>query len=56
MIYIASISVFSGVIIGLVSVLSLLEKKVIGGGDCKVLINGDEEKSPTVSSGTNLLS
>ncbi len=56
MIYLASISVFSGVIIGLVSVLSLLEKKVIGGGDCKVLINGDDEKSPTVSSGTNLLS
>ncbi len=56
MIYVASISVFSGVIIGLVSILSLLEKKVIGGGDCKVLINGDDEKSPTVSSGTNLLS
>ena len=29
---------------------------MIGGGDCKVLINGDDEKSPTVSSGTNLLS
>lgn len=55
MIYIASISVFSGVIIGLVGILSLLEKKLIGGGDCKVLINGDEEKSPTVSTGTNLL-
>ena len=26
-----------------------------GGGDCKVLINDDDEKSPTVSSGTNLL-
>ena len=33
MIYLASISVFSGVIIGLVGVLSLLEKKVIGGGN-----------------------
>ena len=37
MIYIANISVFSGVIMGLVGVLSLLEKKLIGGGDCKVL-------------------
>ena len=55
MVYIASISVFSGVIIGLVGLLSLLEKKLVQGGDCKVLINDDEYKSPKVSSGTNLL-
>ena len=55
MVYIASISVFSGVIIGLVGLLSLLEKKLVQGGDCKVLINDDEDKSPKVSSGTNLL-
>ena len=55
MIYIASVSVFSGVIIGLVSLLSLLEKKLVSGGDCKVLINGDDEKSPSVPAGTNLL-
>jgi Na+-transporting NADH:ubiquinone oxidoreductase subunit F len=55
MIYVASISVFSGVIIGLVALLSLLEKKLVSGGDCKVLINGDDEKSPSVPAGTNLL-
>jgi len=55
MVYIASISVFSGVIIGLVGLLSLLEKKLVQGGDCKVLINDDDDKSPKVSAGTNLL-
>ena len=55
MVYLASISVFSGVIIGLVGVLSLLEKKLVAGGDCKVLINDDEDKSPSVPAGTNLL-
>ena len=53
--YVASISVFSGVIIGLVALLSLLEKKLVNANDCKVLINDDDEKSPTVSAGTNLL-
>ena len=52
MVYIASISVFSGVIIGLVGLLALLEK-LAQGGDCTVLINDDEDKSPKVSSGTN---
>ncbi|MGA0242250.1 MAG: NADH:ubiquinone reductase (Na(+)-transporting) subunit F [Candidatus Marinamargulisbacteria bacterium] len=55
MVYIASISVFSGVIMGLVGVLALLERKLVSGGDCKVLINDDEDKSPLVSAGTNLL-
>ncbi len=40
----------------LVFILWLVEQKVIGTKDCLVLINGDEGKSPSVSSGTNLLS
>ena len=55
MIYIASISVFSGIIIGLVSLLALLEKTLVQGGDCTVLINDDQGKSPQVPAGTNLL-
>ena len=39
-----------------VTVLFVVEKYVIGYSDCNVLINDDPEKSPIVSSGTNLLS
>ena len=55
MVYLASMVVFTVLIIGLVGILALLEKKLVASGDCKVLINGDEEKSPVVSAGTNLL-
>ena len=56
MIYIFSISIFMAIIMSLVFILWLVEQKVIGTKDCLVLINGDEAKSPSVSSGTNLLS
>jgi Na+-transporting NADH:ubiquinone oxidoreductase subunit F len=56
MIYIFSISIFMAIIMSLVFILWLVEQKVIGTKDCLVLINGDEGKSPSVSSGTNLLS
>ena len=56
MVYFISIAVFLLIIMTLVSILYLVEKNVIGTSDCLVLINGDQEKSPTVSSGTNLLS
>ncbi len=55
MIFLISISVFSLVILSLVLILYLVEKKVVDASDCQVLINGDQEKSPTVSSGTTLL-
>ena len=53
--YLLGISVFSGVILSLVFLLYIVEKKVVDASDCQVLINGDQEKSPTVSSGTTLL-
>ncbi|RAP33561.1 NADH:ubiquinone reductase (Na(+)-transporting) subunit F [Candidatus Marinamargulisbacteria bacterium SCGC AG-410-N11] len=56
MVYIISTSIFLFIILFLVTILFIIEKKVIGSSSCKVLINNDEEKSPTVDSGTNLLS
>ncbi len=53
--YLLGISIFSGVILSLVFLLYIVEKKVVDASDCQVLINGDQEKSPTVSSGTTLL-
>ena len=50
-----SILVFAGVIMTLVAVLTLLEKKLIPQGEVKILINGDEEKSPDVQPGGTLL-
>ncbi len=50
-----SIAIFTGVILGLVAVLTILEKKLIPQGDVKIIINGDESKSPTVSPGSTLL-
>eukprot|EP01047_Picozoa_sp_COSAG01_P097265 COSAG01_NODE_27620_length_681_cov_0.798969_2_plen_73_part_01 len=35
--------------------LGFVEKKVVDDKDCKVLINDDESKSPSVPSGSNLL-
>ena len=53
--YFISITAFSIIMIGLVSILAFIESKVVSKEDCQILINGDESKSPTVSSGTNLL-
>ncbi len=56
MIFLYSMSIFMMIIMSLVFILWIVEQKVIGTQDCLVLINGDQEKSPSVSSGTNLLS
>ncbi len=50
-----SIAIFTGVILGLVAILTILEKKLIPQGDVKIIINGDESKSPIVSPGSTLL-
>jgi len=56
MIVISSIVVFTTVILILVYLLSVAEKKLLPQGDVKILINGDEEKSPTLKPGGTLLS
>ena len=53
---ISSIFVFSIVILILVILLGVAEKKLLPQGDAKILINGDDEKSPTVKPGGSLLS
>ena len=50
-----SIAIFGGVILSLVALLTILEKKLVPQGDVKILINGDESKSPTVNPGGTLL-
>ncbi|MCB0283213.1 MAG: NADH:ubiquinone reductase (Na(+)-transporting) subunit F [Calditrichaeota bacterium] len=47
--------VFSGTILILVSLLNYAESKLVQKGKVKILINGDEEKSPEVDAGANLL-
>ncbi len=56
LITITSIIVFVAIIIILVTILNLAEKKLLPQGDVKIIINDDEEKSPTVSPGGTLLS
>ena len=56
MVYLVSVSIFVSLILFLVFILYIVEKKVIAAGDCKLTINDDPDKSPTVSSGTTLLS
>ena len=56
MIVISSIVVFTTVILILVYLLSVAEKKLLPQGDVRILINGDEEKSPTLKPGGTLLS
>ena len=56
MVFVISISIFTIIIILLVSLLSFIETKLVSQEDCTLLINGDESKSPKVSAGTNLLS
>jgi Na+-transporting NADH:ubiquinone oxidoreductase subunit F len=53
---ISSIVVFSLIILTLVIVLGIAEKKLLPQGDARILINGDEEKSPKVRPGGSLLS
>jgi len=55
MIVILSIAVFSAVILMLVAVLTVAEKRLVPQGEVKILINQDEEKSPKVSPGGTLL-
>jgi len=53
---ISSILVFSLIILFLVILINVAEKKLLPQGDAKILINGDDEKSPTVKPGGSLLS
>ena len=53
---ISSIFVFSLVVLILVILLEVAGKKLLPQGDAKILINGDDEKSPTVKPGGSLLS
>jgi len=53
---IVSIVVFSLIILFLVILLGVAEKKLLPQGDAKILINGDNEKSPSVKPGGSLLS
>jgi len=50
-----STGVFTGTIILLVAVLSYAESKLVNKGKVKIIINDDEEKSPEVEAGGNLL-
>ncbi len=52
---IASVLVFIAIILILVSILNLAEKKLLPQGKVKILINDDEDKSPTVKPGGTLL-
>jgi len=53
---ITSILVFSLATLVLVVLINFAEKKLLPQGDAKILINGDDEKSPTVKPGGSLLS
>ena len=52
----SSISVFLLVIFFLVTIILIAEKKLVPQGNIKILINGDDTKSPTVKPGGTLLS
>jgi len=52
----SSIIVFSIIIIFLVVLIAIAEKKLLPQGDAKIVINGDDKKSPTVKPGGSLLS
>ena len=53
---ISSILVFSIIIFLLVLLLNIAEKKLMPQGEAKILINGNDEKSPLVKPGSSLLS
>ncbi|MDM8548649.1 NADH:ubiquinone reductase (Na(+)-transporting) subunit F [Desulfobacterales bacterium HSG2] len=56
MIYIISTTVFLSVLCVLVTMLLLVEARVVKKGDCTVIINDDEEKNLRVPAGLTLLS
>ena len=56
MVIVSSVIVFSTVILMLVFLLAIAERKLIPQGDVKILINGDDEKSPRIKPGGTLLS
>ncbi len=56
MIYLVSLSVFSGIILLLVLMLLFVETKIVQKGEQKIIINEDAEHPLTVPAGTNLLS
>ena len=53
---ISSVLIFSLIILFLVILINFAEKKLLPQGNAKILINGDDEKSPTVKPGASLLS
>ena len=53
---IVSIIVFTSLILMMVLILNYVESKLLPQGKVKILINNNEDKSPTVSPGSNLLS
>ena len=53
---ISSVLVFTAIILLLVLLLNIAEKKLVPQGDAKILINGDNDKSPSVKPGGSLLS
>ena len=52
---ITSVVVFSLIILILVIIITFAEKNLLPQGNAKILINGDEDKSPTVKPGGSLL-
>ena len=50
-----SVVVFSTIILGLVAILSTLERKLLPQGDVQIIINESPDKSPEVSTGGTLL-
>ncbi len=52
---IASIVVFTGVILGLVAILAVAKSMLVAEGEVKIYINGDPEKNQVVESGQPLL-
>jgi len=56
MIYIVSTTVFSGIIFLLVAMLLMLEAKVVRKGDCRIVVNEDEDKAINVPGSISLLS
>ena len=51
-----SAAVFTAVIIGLVAIITVLERKLVAQGSVRININDNEEKSIDVAAGSNLLS
>ncbi len=55
MVYVVSVGVFSGIIMGLVALVMGLEKRLRSGALCHVIINNSPDNSPRVPAGTTLL-